>query len=403
MTTFRYNARDEKGRAVAGVIEAPNQQDAATALRKRNILATDLRAETITVKGPRRVRHSCKKGELELFTRQMATMIGAGVPLLESLEVLEEQAESPGFKRVVHDMIEDIRSGTDLSASMSRYSRVFSTIYVSMIRAGEASGQLTEILTRLAEYLEASQKLKRDIKAAMTYPVISLCLVFAITAFLLIGIVPKFKEIFDGLGVPLPGITQGLMSFSMLLRDNVIVSGGVIVAAVIAFIAWKRTPHGTRVLDRLSLTAPVFGSLFRKVALSRFARTFSTLIRSGVPIVAALEIVGETSGNTVIQEAVTRAADSVKNGDTLAMPLTKEKVFPPMVTRMISIGERTGALETLLEKVSEFYDQQVEAEVKGLTAMIEPILIVVMGVVVGGIVLAVFLPIFKLQEALGGG
>ncbi|MEY2742210.1 MAG: hypothetical protein RIS21_578 [Planctomycetota bacterium] len=403
MTTFRYNARDEKGRNVSGTVEAPNPQEAATILRRRSIVATDLRAEASSTKPTKAARPGCRKGELELFTRQMATMIGAGIPLLESLEVLEEQAESPGFKTVVHAMIEDIRGGTDLSAAMGRFPKVFSTIYVSMVRAGEASGQLTEILTRLAEYLEASQKLKRDIKSAMTYPVISLCLVFAITGFLMIGIVPKFKEIFDGLGVPLPGITQALMGMSLFLRDNVVLAFAGIAALVAGFMFWKRTPRGTRVMDRFILTVPVFGPLFRKVALSRFARTFSTLIRSGVPIVAALEIVGETSGNTVILEAVTRAADSVKTGESLAAPLAKEPVFPPMVTRMISIGERTGALEQLLGKVSEFYDQQVEAEVKALTSLIEPILIVVMGVVVGGIVLAVFLPIFKLQEALGAG
>jgi type IV pilus assembly protein PilC len=269
-----------------------------------------------------------------------------------------------------------------------------------MVRAGEASGQLSEILARLADYLEATQRLKREIKSAMTYPVISLVMVFGIAAFLMIGIVPKFKEIFDGLGVPLPGVTKAVMGASLFMRDNVLVCFGGLAAIVFALITFKKSPPGRRFFDRFVLRVPVFGPLFRKVALSRFSRTFSTLIKSGVPIIGALEIVGETSGNTVIENAVKNAAESVKCGDTLSGPLGKEPVFPPMVVRMIGIGERAGALEQLLEKISEFYDQQVEAEVKGLTSMIEPLLIAVMGIVVGGIVLAVFLPIMKLQEAL---
>jgi type IV pilus assembly protein PilC len=269
-----------------------------------------------------------------------------------------------------------------------------------MVRAGEASGQLDEILSRLADYLEATAHLKREIKSAMTYPVVSLVLVLGITGFLMLVIVPKFKDIFDGLGVELPGVTQAVMGASMWMKENVLVMLGIMVAMCVGFTMWKKTPSGRRVWDRVVLQMPVFGNLFRKVALSRFSRTFSTMIKSGVPILGSLEIVGETSGNTVIQSAVAKAMDSVRQGETLSEPLSKERVFPPMVVRMIGIGERSGALETLLGKISEFYDQQVEAEVKGLTSLIEPIMIMVMGFVVGGIVLAVFLPIMKLQEAL---
>ena len=401
MTKFDFTAKDPSGRAVAGTLDAPTREDALTQIRRKTLIPTEVRQQgsgaVAAKKGP---KPGVKKGELEIFTRQLATMLSSGIPVLECLEILEEQAESPGFKRTVHEVIEDIRGGADLSAAMGRFPTVFTHIYASMVRAGEASGQLSEILSRLADYLEATQRLKREIKSAMTYPVISLVMVFGIAAFLMIGIVPKFKEIFDGLGVPLPSLTKAVMGASLFMRDNVLVCGGLMAAFFFAVGAFKKTPVGTRFFDRLILRVPVFGPLFRKVALSRFSRTFSTLIKSGVPIIGALEIVGDTSGNTVIETAVKNAAESVKGGDTLSGPLGKEPVFPPMVVRMIGIGERAGALEQLLEKISEFYDQQVEAEVKGLTSMIEPLLIAVMGIVVGGIVLAVFLPIMKLQEAL---
>jgi type IV pilus assembly protein PilC len=401
MTKFDYSAKDTSGRTVNGVLDAPNREEALTQLRRKTLIPTEIKPQGAPgAKKPRGARPGCKKGELEIFTRQLATMIASGIPVLECLEILEEQAESKGFKRVVRDVVEDIRGGNDFSASLGKFPKVFNHIYVSMVRAGEASGQLSEILARLADYLEASQRLKREIKSAMTYPVISLCMVLGIAAFLMIGIVPKFKEIFDGLGVPLPGITQAVMGASLFLRDNVLICAGLFAGFVCAVVAFKRSKPGTRLFDRLILKVPVFGPLFRKVALSRFSRTFSTLIKSGVPIIGALEIVADTSGNTVIENAVKAAAESVKCGDTLSGPLSKEPVFPPMVVRMIGIGERAGALETLLAKISEFYDQQVEAEVKSLTSLIEPLLIGVMGFIVGGIVLAVFLPIMKLQESL---
>jgi type IV pilus assembly protein PilC len=403
MPTFKFSAKDASGKTVTGVLDASNQQDAVAAVRRRTLQPIDVRAAAGTSK-PAPVRRggraSAKKGEIELFTRQLATMIGAGIPLLECLEILEEQAESTGFKRSVRGVIEEIRGGSDLSASLSLYPKIFTPIYCSMVRAGEASGQLNEILLRLAEYLEASAKLKREIKAAMTYPVISLVLVLGITAFLMLVIVPKFKEIFDNLGVELPGITKSVMNTALFLKSNLLFVAGGFVASIVGFILFKRSKPGKRLWDRFILRVPVFGQLFRKVALSRFSRTFATLIKSGVPIVGALEIVADTSGNTVVANAVRNACESVKSGNTLSEPLAEEKVFPPMVVRMIGIGERSGALEQLLSKISEFYDQQVEAEVKSLTSLIEPLLIGVMGFIVGGIVMAVFLPILKLQEAL---
>lgn len=402
MPSFKYKARDASGKNVSGKIRASSQSEAKASLKKRNLTVlnvTNARSATRSGSG-RHVRPGAKKGELELFTRQLSTMISAGIPLLECLEILCEQAESPGFKKTLGGVVDDIRSGTDFSAALGRFPKVFSRIYVSMVRAGEASGQLDEILIRLAEYLEATAKLKREIRSAMTYPAVSLVMVLGITAFLMIVIIPKFKDIFDNLGVELPGLTKMVMNTSLWMRSHVLFLFAGTVISCIAFVMWKRTKSGKQIWDRTILKMPVFGNLFRKVALSRFSRTFATMIKSGVPILGSLEIVAETSGNTVISKAVYNAMESVRQGDTLAGPLENEKVFPPMVVRMIGIGERSGALESLLTKISEFYDQQVEAEVKSLTSLIEPLLIGVMGFLVGGIVLAVFLPIFKLQEVL---
>jgi type IV pilus assembly protein PilC len=323
--------------------------------------------------------------------------------MLEALEILAEQAESPGFAFCLDRVVTDIRGGSDLSKALEQHKNVFSHIYVSMIRAGEASGQLDIILTRLAEYLEASARLRSEIKSAMTYPVISLVLVFGIASFLMIGIVPSFKPVFESLEVDLPGLTVMIMDVAFFMRDYWYLMFGAMFGAFVGIKAACKTPKGAYARDSFILRLPVFGVLFKKVALSRFARTFSTLVKSGVPILGAMEIVSDTSGNLVISRIVDGARDSVRNGDSLSDPFSDSPIFPPMVVKMMSIGERSGALDTLLEKIAEFYDQQVETEVKSLTSMIEPIMIAIMGVIVGGIVLAVFLPIFKLQEKLAGG
>lgn len=414
MPAFKYSARDGNGRTVSGVVSAKTQSDAVADLRRRNLTVLDVRQSLTGGKSKNgkgggtgffanlmRTRPSASRDQLVQFTRQLSTMISAGVPLLESLEVLLEQADTPGFRVLLNSVIESVRSGSDLSTSLGKFEKLFPSIYVSMVRAGEVSGQLDDILVRLAEYLEATEKLKRDIKAAMTYPVISLVMVAGIAIFLMVGIVPKFEEIFESLDIELPGLTKLVLGVSRAMKDHfMLVALGCVVAAF-AVVGWKRTKRGAYQWDWLMLHVPVFGPLFSKVALSRFARTFATLIKSGVPILGALEIVSETSGNLVISRVVDNAKENVRQGHTLAEPLAQSKVFPPMVTRMVQIGEKSGSLEQLLEKISEFYDDQVNAAVKTLTAMIEPIMIGCMGFMVGGIVLAVFLPIFKLQEQLG--
>jgi type IV pilus assembly protein PilC len=412
---FKFEAKDISGRLVKGAVTADSQADVVADLRRRNLTPVEVSKSSglsalfrrgAGPGGSRRGtarRASVKKGELEVFTRQLATMLGAGIPMLEALEILAEQAESAGFNFCLNKVVDDIRSGSDLSKALEPHKKVFSHIYVSMIRAGEVSGQIDIILTRLAEYLEASAHLRAEIKSAMTYPVISLVLVIGIASFLMIGIVPSFKPVFESLEVDLPGLTVLIMDIAFFMKDFWYVIFGGAAAAFVGLKMLCKTPNGAYAKDSVLLRLPVFGILFKKVALSRFARTFSTLVKSGVPILGAMEIVSDTAGNLVISRIVDRARDSVRNGESLSEPFTKSTVFPPMVTKMMSIGERSGALDQLLEKIAEFYDQQVEAEVKGLTSMIEPIMIAIMGVIVGGIVLAVFLPIFKLQEKLSGG
>jgi type IV pilus assembly protein PilC len=411
MANFKYEAKNFAGKAVSGTLSGASQEAVIAELRKRSLIVLAVRPtggdDAPAAGGMKGVftdanpnRYKPRGDELVVFTRQLSTMVGAGIPLLEGLEILHEQAERAGFAAVLDHIVEDIRGGTDLSTAMEKFPKTFSNIYVAMIRAGEVSGQLDEILNRLAEYVEASLKLKREIKAAMTYPVVSLVLVVGITMFLMLGIVPKFREVFASMEITLPALTSTILNIADWMKDNVVAMVVGVVAFFFAIKVYARSKTGRWQLDWVVLNAPVFGPLFRKVALSRFAKTFSTLVKAGVPILGALEIVSQTVGNQVISKAVDEARESVRQGEGLADPLSRSPQFPPMVVKMIGIGEKSGALEQLLEKISVFYDDQVAAAVKSLTSLIEPLMIAVMGFLVGTIVLAVFLPIFELQKKL---
>ncbi len=403
MITFAYQAKNASGKTVSGTVAAASRAEAAGQLRGQNLTVVNLkeRRDASRTTASKKRRGRIKTMEIVLFTRQMSTMISAGIPLLECLEIMCEQSASLGLETVLNQVIEDVRSGSDLSAAMAKHPNAFTNIYVNMIRAGESSGQLDVILVRLAEYQEASEQLKREIKSAMTYPVISLALVLIITFFLLTYIVPKFEEIFINIGIELPGLTRIVLFIGITLKDHALfVIGGAVVLIVGLRLYVKKTATGRRQWDWVMLHLPIFGPLTQKVALSRFSRTFGTLIRSGVPILGALEVVAGTAGNTLVAEAVTNARENVRQGENLAGPLGESGLFPPMVVRMIAVGEKSGALEQLLEKISEFYDQQVSATVDALTSMIEPLMIAFMGALVGTIVLSIFLPIIKIQEAL---
>jgi type IV pilus assembly protein PilC len=330
-------------------------------------------------------------------------MIGAGIPLLESFEILSEQTMSTNknFGTGIQECADMVRGGTEMSEAMARFPGIFPEIYVNMIKAGESSGQLDIILGRLADFMEASETLKSEIKSAMTYPIISLCLIFGITGYLLVGVVPKFEAMFNSLNAKLPAITVIVLEASRFLTNQWYIVVFFVLAVIISYkVMMKISVDARRIRDTVTLKIPVFGPLGQKVALSRFTRTFGTLLSSGVPLLAALEIVASTAGNMVIEDTLLATRDSVRRGENLTSHLQTSWVFPPMVVKMMSIGERSGALEVLLFKIADFYDQQIHATVKALTSLIEPIMLSVMGVVVGTIVAAIFLPILELQKQL---
>ncbi|HHN46308.1 MAG TPA: type II secretion system F family protein [Planctomycetes bacterium] len=412
MAKFKVLAKDGAGRRVEETISASNRNDAMNEARRRGLsiirmdekkggglLSLDLGA---LLRGGRPPRPRVTNDDLVVFTRQFATMVSAGIAILECVEILAEQASDPGFRIHLQQVSEDVRGGLELSEALAKHPKIFSNLYVNMVKAGEAAGQLDEIFSRLAEYQEATQKLRREVVSAMTYPVISLAMIFGVSALLLLFIVPKFKEIFEqmGFGDKLPLPTKVVLGISDVLRNDALPVVGII--AVIAVIVWwwKKTEKGAYQWDWLMLKVPIYGPLVQKVALSRFSRTFSTLVRSGVAVLGALEIVAATSGNRVLEKAVEEAREAIRTGQPIAEPLSRSPVFPPMVVKMIAIGEHTGALEQLLEKISQFYDEQVSSTVESLTSLIEPIMIGVMGVVVGTMVLAVFLPILNMQKML---
>jgi type IV pilus assembly protein PilC len=446
MSDFNYDARDDQGNSVQGSVTAETQAQALAQLRKRNLTPVSIKPgvstkslfgrtpkdkpkakpkpvpsngggnhtdasggakkgfslKSLTSLQLTKPKATVNKQELVIFTRQLSTMIGAGLSLLESLDVLGEQAETPGMRITCERLTTELRGGSDLSAAMETCPKAFTSLYVSMVRAGEASGQMDIILERLAEYVEEADELRREVKSAMTYPVISLVLVLGITSFLMLGVVPTFRQVFESLDTELPALTTFVLNTSDWLKANYMVAFGGSAGVLVGLYLFKKTRRGSYLFDRIALSVPIFGPMARKVALARFSRTFSTLTRSGVPIMGTLDIVADTAGNQVVTEAVLNSREAVRNGNMLSEPLSQSPVFPPMVTRMIAIGERSGALETLLEKIADFYDAQVKAQIKSLTSLIEPLLISFMGVIVGGVVLSVFLPILDIVGKLGG-
>lgn len=377
-------------------MSAENRQSLMRTLQTRGLVP-----EKVEVKGARtrsRRGPKVKSTEILVFTRQLSTIVNAGLPLLQGLDILSEQTEDRRFGSVMEQIAQDVEGGESFSESLRKHPRIFSDLYVSMVRSGEISGNLDGILLQLADYMESMEELKRRIKSAMTYPVVAFSMIILIAAGLIMFVVPQFGEIYAGFGQALPLPTQMLILVSDVLRSLyafVVAAAGI--AIVFAIRLYGRTETGRYNLDAIKLRLPVFGKLLRKVAISRFTRTLSTLTRSGVAILAALEIAERTSGNEVFARVVRGASDCVRKGETLADPLARSGEFPSIVTRMIGVGEKTGALEQMLSKISDFYDSEVKAAIDGLTSLIEPILIMLMGIVVGSIVIALFLPILKLS------
>lgn len=398
MPTFAYVARGRDGKKQRGVLTAENRQALTQMLQSRGLTADKIEvqgAKGSSRFGGRRV----KTVELLLFTRQLSTIVNAGLPLLQGLDILAEQTEDPNFSQIIRDVAQNVESGETFSEALRRHPRAYPDLYVSMVRAGEAGGDLDGVLMQLADYLEATEELKRRIKSAMTYPVVAFGMILLIASGLILFVVPQFEEIFNSLGGRLPLPTRILITVSDTLRSfGALIVVAAFIGAIIAVRIYGQTESGRYNIDAFKLRLPVFGKLLRKVAISRFSRTLSTLTRSGVAILQALEIVERTAGNEVFARVIRDAGDSVRNGETLAEPLARSGEFPAMVTRMIGVGEKTGALEAMLQKIADFYDSEVKAAVDSMTSLIEPILILFMGIIVGGIVIALFLPILNLSQ-----
>ncbi len=402
MTTFSYQARDTAGRIVSGVQEALNEDNAVTSLMSRGLMVLSLQRKAAATRS-RTKSAKVKETDLVLFTRQLSTMVEAGITLVQALTALYEQADPKkqrALRSVVSDITTRVQGGETFNESLNKHPRVFNRLFVSMVKAGEHGGLLAEILDRLAGFLEASSRLRKKVKSAMTYPVIVICIAFAITTFLIVRVVPIFGEIFADFGAQLPAPTQFLIDLSNFVRGQWYWLLGGLLGVIFGIRAFLRSTRGKQWWDKWKLKLPVFGPLVHKISMSRFARTFAQLIRSGVPILEVLDIVGGSSGNHVVETSIKGVALDVEKGDNLSVSLSRKKIFPPMLLRMVAAGESTGKIDTMLEKMADFWDEEIEAMLDALTSLIEPMLIVFLGVIVGGIVIAMFLPIFKLNEVV---
>lgn len=402
MPTYQYTAKDQDARTITGKVVADDEAQVLDELRRRKLVVLDIqqqRVSSLTVSSGERARR-IKIEDVILFTRQMATMIDAGIPILQTIEALQDQAGNPSFKKVLGAIKEDIRLGSGLSGSFAKHPKVFDSLFINMLRVGETGGVLTTVLERLASYMEKSARLKRKVTSAMIYPAVIVSMAFIVTTILIIKVVPTFKTIYASLGRELPPMTAMLLNFSDACQKDFGYFILVLGALIGAFIALRRTEKGAYQIDQWKLAAPVFGDLICKVSVGRFCRTLSVLVQSGVPILESLDIVRRTIGNLVLEGVVKEVIASVREGESIAEPLSRSRIFPSMVTRMIAVGEQSGQLDKMLNKVAEFYDEQVDAAVEGLTSMIEPLIIGFLGIVVGFIVMALFLPIINITQVL---
>jgi type IV pilus assembly protein PilC len=401
MPHFKYTVKDQSGKTVTASIESQSRESAIELLRKKQFTIIALQEDAVSEVKAAQFAKKVKLDDLVIFSRQLSTMVEAGIPLVNVLDILSQQIEKKGFAAIVKKIRDDVETGSSFSQALSKHPGVFSTLYINMVKAGESSGMLDEILNRVATYLEKTSALQRKVKSAMVYPIAVISISIAITIFLLVKVVPTFQGIFDMLGGGLPLPTQILILISDIMRKWFIFGLISIIVLIFALNRYAKTEKGKLFFDSLVLKLPVFGDLIRKVSVAKFSRTLSTLVKSGVPILGSLDIVAKTSGNKVVEVAVNNSKKAVREGKNLAEPLSKSAVFPPMVVRMISVGEQAGELEKMLSKIADFYDEQVDAAVAGLTSIIEPMIILFLGVIVGGIVLSIFMPIFKITEIIG--
>jgi type IV pilus assembly protein PilC len=400
MPVFTYQARSLSGEVQSGELELKSRDDVVGHLRRQRLIPVKIdqkHAAGINIS----FGNPISTKDIVIFTRQFATMINSGLPLVQSLDILAKQSENKALRKVIEKVLYDVESGQTLADAMREHPKTFTDLFVNMVAAGEAGGILDTILLRLAVFLEKADALKRKIKGAMIYPSVIMTVAVGAVAVLLIFVIPTFQTMFEQSGVPLPGPTQFVIMLSEILQAQWFVFLGVGVALVYMVRRYYKTSQGELVLDRLILNLPVVGPLQRKAAIARFTRTLGTLVSSGVSILDGLEITARTAGNRVLHDAIMESRASIAGGETISEPLKKSGVFPPMVTSMINVGEQTGGLDEMLSKIADFYDEEVDAAVEALLSAMEPIMIVFLGVIVGGMIVAMYLPIFDMMNAVG--
>lgn len=414
MAKFKYTAIDQNGKEKKGKIDANSEEEAAAQILGMGLMATELNrigagGEGVAMADGGRKKKSIlditigsivSQEGLTVFTRQLATLLDARLPLLRSLEVMIRQEKNKLFKGVLVDLADSVRSGNNLSDGLLAHPKVFDKLYVNMVKAGEAGGVLDVVLSRLADFMEKSLKTKKKVKSAMTYPVVVMTFAVLIVMGLMIVVVPRFEQIFSDMKAELPQFTQTVLGMSRFIQHNIVVTIGVVVGLFILISVLNRTPQGKRMFDWLKINVPKFGHLGRMAAISRFTRTFGTLLSAGVPILQALTITRDIMGNVLFVKALDEVHDRVRDGETLAAPMEQTKIFPTMVTSMVEVGEETGELPEMLNRIANNYDEDLDNAIAGITSLIEPLLIIFLALVVGGIVLALFLPIINIMTQL---
>jgi type IV pilus assembly protein PilC len=426
MPKFSYVALDAHGKETKGTIEVASQNEAITRVKEMGFFPTKIAEASEKIKEKKfgkKVKSAAKSGKksralninikipglsgkvkpkvLTTFTRQLATLVDAGLPLLRGLRVLEKQERNATLKGILSELALAIEGGSTFSEALAQHPKVFNRLFVNMVKAGELGGVLEVVLKRLAEFSEKAQKIKGKVKAALFYPIAVMIVAVGILIMLMVFVVPKFKEVFAGMGITLPWFTTFVLGVSSMIKDHIVQTTGIVVACVIVFlIVINKTKIGRRIWDKFKLKMPVLGPVISKVAISRFTRTLGTLVSSGVPILQSLTIVKETAGNVIISNAVASVHESVKEGETITAPLESSGVFPPMVVSMVDVGEQTGALPEMLLKIADNYDEEVDNAVSAMTSLLEPIMIIFLAVIVGSIVIAMFLPLIKMISTL---
>ncbi len=405
MAKFAWEGKNRGGAKVSGELEAPSEAFVLAQLRREQIAPVSIRKRSgfnLDIKIPGLGEKKVTQKELAVFTRQFATMIDAGLPLVQCLDILGAQQENASFKKVLVKVKEDVESGSTFADSLGKHPKVFDPLFINLVAAGEVGGILDTILSRLADHIEKAMKLAKKIKGAMVYPSTILAVAVIVTVVLLVYVIPIFAKMFTDFGGTLPAPTAFVLKISDITRKYFLVVIVLAFAGGAAFKWYISKENGRRNWDRLLLRLPVVGSLLQRIAVARFSRTLGTMVSSGVPILESMDIVSKTAGNKIIEEAIVKARGSISEGKTIAEPLAESNVFPAMVTQMVAVGEATGALDVMLNKIADFYDEEVDSAVEALTSLLEPMLMIFLGVVIGGLVIAMYLPVFKLAGAVGG-